>query len=339
VAGSGWTESDFVNVRHNRDVQIAGLVIALALTLTQAATFKADPPHQCESCDEWNKPREPFKIFGNTYFVGTDGLSAILVTGDAGLILLDGGLEQSAARIDANIRKLGFRTENVKLIVNSHGHYDHAGGIAALQRASGATVAASPSGASALQRGENTTDDPQFGFGKADNGFPPVKNVKVIKDNEVLRVGNIAITAIFTPGHTPGSTTWTWRSCQPSQPEAASARSRRSSSDVAGAKADEGSQCLNLVYADSISAISAPGFKFTAEPERVNLFRRSITRVAELPCDIVVSTHPAATGLDDKLKKRAAQTGGPDPFIDHGCKALSAAAMKGLEARIAEEKK
>ncbi len=136
-------------------------------SFAQAPTFKSDPPHKCDSCDEWNKPREPFKLFGNSYYVGTDGLSAILIAGDAGHILLDGGLEQSAAVIDANIRKLGFKTEDIKLIVNSHGHYDHAGGIAALQRASGATVAASPSGADALQRGENTTDDPQYGFGKA----------------------------------------------------------------------------------------------------------------------------------------------------------------------------
>jgi metallo-beta-lactamase class B len=290
------------------------ILLALLLSVTQTPVFRSDPPHKCSDCDEWNKPREPFKIFGNSYFVGTDGLSAILIAGNQGLILLDGGLEQSAALIDANIRKLGFKTEDVKLIVNSHGHYDHAGGIAALQRASGATVAASPSGADALQRGENTTDDPQYGFGKAENGFPPVKNVKVIKDSEVLTVGNISITAVFTPGHTPGSTTWTWRSC-------------------------EGSQCLNLVYADSISAVAAPGFKYTAEPERVNAFRRSISRLGELPCDIVVSTHPGATRLDDKIKKRAAQKGGPDPFVDHGCKALAATALKGLEARIAEEKK
>lgn len=285
------------------------------LAAFQAPTFQSDPPHKCDSCEEWNKPREPFKVFGNSYYVGTDGLSAMLIVGDAGHILLDGGLEQSAARIDANIRKLGFKTEDVKVIVNSHGHYDHAGGISALQRASGATVAASPSTAEAMRRGENTPDDPQFGFGREANAFPPVKNVRVIKDGETVRVGNISVTANFTPGHTPGSTAWTWRSC-------------------------EGSTCYNIVYADSVSAVAADGFKFTAEPKRVAEFRRSITRLGELPCDIVVSTHPSATNLDAKLKKRAETKGaGPDPFVDHGCRALAANALKMLEARIAEEKK
>jgi metallo-beta-lactamase class B len=296
-------------------VTYLAVVLLLVASLTQATSFQSDPPRKCDSCDEWNKPLEPFKLYGNTYYVGTAGLSSILIAGDAGLILLDGGLEQSAPLIDANIRKLGFRTQDIKLIVNSHGHWDHAAGIAALQRASKATVAASPSGADALRRGENTTDDPQFGFGRAANAFPPIKDVQVIKDNEVLRVGNISITAIFTPGHTPGSTTWTWRSC-------------------------EGSTCYNMVYADSVSAISADGFKFTAKPEVVTAFRRSISRLGELPCDIVVSTHPQATSLDRKLKQRTEMKGaGPDPFVDHGCKALAAAAMKGLEARIAEEKK
>jgi len=316
------------------------VLLVLLLSIAQAPRFLSDPPHKCDSCDEWNKPREPFKIFGNTYFVGTDGLSSILIAGDNGLVLLDGGLEQSAALIDANIRKLGFRTRDVRLIVNSHGHYDHAGGIAALQRASGAAIAASPSGASALQRGENTTDDPQYGFGKVANGFPPVENVQYIRDNEVLRQGNVEITAIFTPGHTPGSTTWTWKACQPTRPEAATARSRRSSPDGARAEADEGKECLDMVYVDSLTAASAPGFKYTAEPERVNLFRRSITRIAELPCDIVISTHPSVTSLDAKIKKRAEMKGSdPDPFVDHGCKALAATAMKALDARIAEEMK
>ena len=137
----------------------------------------------------------------------------------------------------------------------------------------------------------------------------------MIKDGEPLTVGTVTITPQFTPGHTPGSTTWTWQSC-------------------------EAQTCLNMVYADSISAVSADGFRFTESPALVNAFRRSISRVAELPCDIVISTHPSATNLDAKIKKRAALKGsGLDPFVDHGCRALAAGALKGLEARIAEEKK
>ena len=86
-------------------------------------------------------PRAPFRVFGNTYYVGVAGLSAVLVTSNAGTILLDGGLPQSAPLIERNIRALGFRPDAIRLIVNSHEHYDHAGGIAALQRLSGATVA------------------------------------------------------------------------------------------------------------------------------------------------------------------------------------------------------
>jgi metallo-beta-lactamase class B len=295
--------------------------VVFAIALAQAAPFRSDPPNTCSDCDAWNKPREPFRLFGNSYYVGTDGLSAILITGDAGHILLDGGLPQSAALIDANIRKLGFKTEDVKLIVNSHGHYDHAGGIAALQRASGATVAASASGARALQDGENTPDDPQYGFGRAANAFPSVKNVRIVKDGEVQRVGTIAITPHFTTGHTPGSTTWTWQSCEPAE--------------------SKGERCLNMVYADSLTAIGAPGFKYTAFPDRVALFRRSISRVAELPCDIMVSTHPQFTRIGEKLKRRAELKGaGPDPFIEpQACKAYAAVALKNLEARLAEETK
>lgn len=312
-------------IRQNGTV-IQLVLAAFLLVLSQASTFQSDPPNKCDACDAWNKPREPFRLFGNSYYVGTDGLSAILITGDAGHVLLDGGLQQSAALIDANIRKLGFRTEDVKLIVNSHAHYDHAGGIAALQRASGATVAASPSGARALENGENTPDDPQYGFGRAANAYPPVKNVRVFADSEVQRVGNISITPNFSIGHTPGGTTWTWRSCEPPRPQVEAAM---------------GERCLNLVYADSLSPVSAPGFRYTASPALVAQFRRTITRVAELPCDIIVSTHPEFTQIDAKLKRRAEQKGpGPDPFIDpQACRAYAAQAMKRLEARIADEAK
>ena len=314
---------------------IVTAVAALVLSGQPSQSLRPDPPITCDACDEWNQPREPFRIFGNAYFVGTAGLSAILITSDRGHILLDGGLSQSAPVIDANIRKLGFKTEDVRLIVNSHAHYDHAAGIAALQRASGAIVAATASGAQALQRGENTPDDPQYGFGHDANRFPPVKNVRVVKDQEVIEIAGLAIQAHDTAGHTPGSTTWTWRSC-------------------------EGTRCLSLVYADSLTAVSAPGFRFTGDaktPSRVEKFRQSIATVAALPCDIVITTHPSATNLDGKLKRRLAlsESGGRasgtlggrvegaerpvvDPLIDpQGCRALAAAAAKTLDARVAEE--
>jgi metallo-beta-lactamase class B len=287
--------------------------LALLLSLFQASTFKADPPHQCEDCPTWNKPRAPFRVYGNTYYVGTDGLSALLITGDAGHVLLDAGLPQSAAVIDTNIRTLGFKTEDVKLILISHGHFDHAGGANALQRHTGATVAASASTADALRRGENTPDDPQYAFGKAFNGFPAVKNVKVIGDQEVLTVGKTAITVHLIPGHSPGSTAYTWQSC-------------------------ENGKCLNMVYADSLTSPSAPGFKYGS---RLDSFQKSIEKVAALPCDIVLSPHPQFTQVDQKLTRRAEMKGsGADPFIDPGgCKAYAAGGMKQLEARRAEEAK
>src|SRR5260221_9685383 len=142
-----------------------GLVFVTLLSASTAAqdrsTLQPDPPKKCDSCEAWNGPREPFRVFGNTYFVGPAGLGAVLIASDKGLVLLDGGLPQSAPLIDASIRKLGFRTEDVRFILNSHAHFDHAGGIAALARVSRATVVASASGAQAIESGLPPVDDPQ----------------------------------------------------------------------------------------------------------------------------------------------------------------------------------
>lgn len=314
------------------------IAVAIAfLALSGQSSLRPDAPIKCSSCDEWNLPLEPFQVYGNTYYVGTAGLSALLVTSDQGHILLDGGLTQSAPIIDANIRKLGFKTEDVKLILNSHAHYDHAAGIAALQRASGATVVSSASGAEGFAIGNAVPDDPQAGFGKAENAFPAVKNVRVVKDREVVRVGPLAVQMHDTAGHTPGSTTWTWQSCENPSPKPAT------SAKATAAKQAQGQhKCLNMVYADSISAIAAPGFRFTGDaktPSRVDRFRKSITTVGELPCDIMITTHPMATGLAGKLKQRAAKPAA-DPFIDpQACRVLAANAMKALDARVAEERK
>jgi len=247
------------------------LAVSSLFLAAQSQSLRPDTAITCSMCAEWNKDLAPAKVFGNTYSVGTDGLSALLVTSPAGHVLLDAALPQSAVLIDRHIRALGFKTEDVKLILVSHGHYDHAGGVAALQRFTGARVGASPSTAAALRAGVNTPDDPQVAFGPKENGFPPVATVQELKDGEVVRVGDIAITVHHIPGHAPGSTAYTWRSC-------------------------EGDTCKNVAYVDSVTPVSADGFRFSGDathPSRVDSFRRSLAKIAALPCDILKAPHPS----------------------------------------------
>ena len=157
-------------------------------------------------------------------------------------MLIDGALPESAAAIASSVRALGFKVEDIRLILNSHVHFDHAGGIAALQRMSGATVAATAWSASVLTSGVVPPSDPQFGVVPP---IAPVAKVRTVSDGETLRVGPLAITAHETPGHTPGGTSWTWRSC-------------------------DGADCADFVYADSLTAVSADGFLFTRNRQYPN---------------------------------------------------------------------
>jgi metallo-beta-lactamase class B len=288
------------------------LPAALLLATAARAEVVPDPPIDCPNCVAWNQPQRPFKVFGNTYYVGTAELAAILIRTSDGLILLDAALPQSAPPIDASIAALGLKTAEIRLIVTSHAHYDHVGGVAALQRASRATVAASPSSADALRAGRPTPDDPQAAI--PGNGFPRVANVRVIADGETLTVGDTAITARFTPGHTPGSTTWAWRAC-------------------------EGARCLNVVYADSLNAVSADAFRFSGSasvPSRVDAFRRSIRTVQELPCDLLLTPHADFFDLETRLRRLEAGDG--DAFVDStACRRYASAAAERLEQRIAAE--
>jgi metallo-beta-lactamase class B len=143
-----------------------------------------------------------------------------------------------------------------------------------------------------------------------------VPHVRLVKDQETLRAAGLTITAHFTPGHTPGGTSWTWRSC-------------------------EGTRCLDMVYADSLSSVSAPGFRFTGDrshPGRIDSFSHSIEVVAGLPCDVLMTPHPESFDLETKLERR--QPGSPiNPFIDpQACKAYAANAKRRLELRVAAER-
>lgn len=295
---------------HTLPLMLAVFLLALAAL---ASGQSGKPAPSCTNCAEWNKQQEPFKIYGNTYYVGPHGLSSILITSKAGHVLIDGALPESAPQVAANIRSLGFRVEDVKLIVNSHVHFDHGGGIAELQRMSGAEVAASPWSAEVLTKSGVGKGDPQF------DSLPPVALVPratTLRDGQTLRVGDIKLTAHFTPGHTPGGTSWTWKSC-------------------------EGKRCLNLVYSDSMTPVSSDGFRFSDSreyPTALRDFEKSFAFLRSTPCDILLTSHPDASGLWERLENR--QKGvKPDPFVvPNACKDLAARASEQLRRRLESEK-
>lgn len=150
----------------------------------------------------WNDPFPPFKAIGNIYYVGTTGISSWLITTPKGHFLLDGALPQTPPQIIANIHALGFDIRDVKYLLNSHAHFDHAGGLAALQRASGAVMVASAADRRTLEAG-------RINYGPTSNiSVPPVRVDRVVGDGDTLSLGGVTLTAHMTPGHTPGCTSW-----------------------------------------------------------------------------------------------------------------------------------
>ena len=294
------------------------LIVALMLLAIEARAqaTSADSvarARACPSCAEWNRPHAPFNVLGNTWYVGTDGLSSILITSPNGHILIDGGLPESARPIAASIRALGFRVEDVKLILNSHAHYDHAGGIAELQRASHARVAASVPSAREIAKGTAAPDDPQYSIALK---YPAAQDVEQFKDGDTLRVGSLAVVAHYTGGHTPGGTTWTWRAC-------------------------EAARCANIVYADSFTPVSADDFLFTnntSYPRALDDFAHSFAVLDALPCDMLLTPHPSASKLWERVAQR--DSGNANALLAPGqCSAYAANGRRAVAARVQKEQR
>jgi metallo-beta-lactamase class B len=284
------------------------LVCVLCLVACDPRVLEPDAPYDCERCADWNKPQDPFRVHGNTWYVGTEGLSSILIETGDGLILVDGGLAQSAPMIDANIRELGFGPLDIKAILVSHAHFDHAGGVNALQRLSRATVYTSDNGVTTLSTGRLEQGDPQYVADSEQGRFPATRNVVAVADGDAVTVGDVAVTAVYTPGHTNNSVTWTWESC------------------ALGT-------CYSIVYADSLTAVSARGFSFGASGAAAAMIE-SAGKIADLDCDILLSPHPFFFGMYDKLERLAEG----NPFINElACTFFAEEALGWLEQRLDAE--
>lgn len=247
-------------------------MIALLVVLTLL-------PQSSQSFRDWNRPVEPFRVAGPVYYVGTENITSLLVTTPAGHILVDGGLEESAPLIIRNVEKLGFKVKDVRLLLSTHAHTDHAGGLARLKAASGARLYAGAADVELLARGGRG----DFAFGDT-LPFPPVVADVAVRGGEEIVLGGVRVKAVATPGHTKGCTTWTFT-------------------------VDDGGTPRHVVM---IGGTSAPGYRLVGNPNYPSIiadFEATFRTLRGLQADIVFEGHGFAFDLE-------ARRTGKRPFVD-----------------------
>ncbi len=262
----------------------------------------------CVNDPSWTTAQKPFRVHGTTWHVGPRGLGVFLIMAPTGHVLIDSGVPANAALIEANIRSLGIDLRDIKWILNSHAHCDHAGGIAQLVRDTGAQVIASAAEAPLLARGGS--DDPQYGNRYR---FSPVHVTRTVTDGERLRLGDLELTAHLTPGHTKGNTTWTWQSC-------------------------EDARCRHVVF---VGSLSAPAYSLIGNPKYPDIvkdFESSFAKVEALPCDIALAPHPGMVDFWERVDRRS--QGNADALIDPTrCRAYAIDAREGFEEELAKQRR
>ena len=255
------------------------LLLLAGLSLSLYAQYTPATPGQ-------NDAVEPFRIIGNIYYVGATEVTSYLITSPEGDILLDGGFPETAPIIERNIRKLGFKLSDVKVLISTHAHYDHAGGLAELKRATGAKFYASAAEIPLLAAGGKG----DFAFGDRFL-FPPVKADETVKDDQIIHVGTAAMHAHLTPGHTKGCTTWT-------------------------ADVTENGEKHTAVF---ICSISMPGgYKLVNNakyPEIAEDYKATYKKLHALKADVFLGSHASFFDLETKRAKML-KGSGSNPFID-----------------------
>ncbi|MCL1634195.1 subclass B3 metallo-beta-lactamase [Luteimonas sp. SX5] len=281
------------------------LCFAVCCLSLLTSAFAADPvlpqSKAYETDDSWRQPVAPFRIADSTWYIGTQGLSAVLVKTPQGAVLIDGGMPQAAEMLLARMKTLGVAPGDLKYILYSHAHTDHIGPLAAIKRATGARVIGNAESAALLARGGS--DDIHFGD---DLLFPPVRVDRFVMDGETVELGGLRFKVHFTPGHTPGSVSWTWDDRRDDKP-------------------------VHIAYVDSLSA---PGYRLIDNPRYPRIvedYRRSFATVRALPCDLLLTPHPDASGWTPA----ATATPHPQPTT---CRAYADGAERKLEGELKKQR-
>ena len=246
---------------------LAAVFLALAVPAPAQTSF-------AEQRALWNQPIEPFRILGNVYYVGTAHIGAYLVTDGAGHVLIDGGMEESAPQIAENIRRLGFRVEDVRYLLINHAHWDHAGGLAELKRLTNASLVASAADSADLEHGANADRDDLA-------GFAAVGVDRHIEDGDQLRIGAVELTAHLTPGHTRGCTTWTMRTA-------------------------EGERSFEIMFACSLTVAGRRLVGPDRYPEAARDFAATFAKLRTMPADVFLSFHENQFDFEEARRRRLA---------------------------------
>lgn len=258
----------------------------------------------CDGRTGWSDPAPSAKIHGSTYYVGTCGIAALLIDSGDGLILIDGATPEAGPAMLANIARLGFDAKTIRIILASHEHYDHVGGLGAVQQTSGAPLFTLPAAAAAMQSGRPDPGDPQATLLEA---FLPLTVRAELVDGQPLRLGHVAITPHATPAHSIGSTSYSWQSC-------------------------EGETCHTMAFADSLSTPTPDDYRFADHPEQLARVTSGLEKAAGLHCDILITPHPSASSLFERMS-------GERPLANpQACARYAAAARQNFKLRLAKEK-
>lgn len=279
--------------------RIGPALAAAVVSLTMAGAQQDD-----------NRPVDPYKIAGNLYYVGSSGISSYLIATPAGHVVIDAGYETTVPIVEANIRTLGFKVEDVKILLNTQAHYDHAAGFARLKKDTGAQLMVAGPDADVIERG-GVRD---FSFGDR-FPFPPAAVDRRLKDGDTVTLGKLTLHAHVTPGHTQGCTTWSFEVTENN-------------------RALQVVEMCGLTVLDTTRLVGNPAY-----PGIVGDYERTFAALRKLPVDIFIGAHPAYYDGTAKAAKAKANPGGPNPFIDpQGYQRYIDEGEKRFRERLAKEK-
>jgi metallo-beta-lactamase class B len=235
---------------------------------------------------KWNTPTEPFKMIGNVYYVGTDGLASYLITSPQGHILVDTVMPESTSLIKANIEKLGFKITDIKYLLNTHAHIDHTGGLAEMKQASGGQMIAGEDDKPLLEGGYYPGAQEETLL-----NFPPVKVDRTVREGDKVTIGDVTLTARETPGHSPGCTSWEF-----------------------SVKDGDATRSV-LIFCSGTVALNrlAPNPTYSGI---VADYRKTFARAKDMKVDVLLAPHPEMYKMAEKRAKLA--EGGPNPFVNPG---------------------